>query len=177
MRTSDVMDIGYIRFYREGNLESLNDVKINHKERLNKVKMTKDEDSYVIIDYIRDYGTTGHYSTLKLVADNDGLVISINSSIKINSPIDDELSFYKWLNKINQHESCTTSYDASAKRINTEAYICLVGYRFWHDESYLDTYEERPYFMSTPEIEGFINLLNQVTSRMSSVSKEIANYK
>ena len=78
------------------------------------------------------------------------------------------------------HEFIGKAYDGRLCHhlgINYEAYICLVGYRFWHDESYLDTYEERPYFMSTPEIEGFINLLNQVTSRMSSVSKEIANYK
>ena len=177
MRTSDVMDIGYIRFYREGNLESLNDVKINHKERLNKVKMTKDEDSYVIIDYIRDYGTTGHYSTLKLVADNNNYLISITSSLKINSPIDDELSFYKLLSKINQGASCSTSYDESTKTINTEAYISFRGYEIWIEQTHKDPDEEWPSYSCSPEIDGFLNLLLQVEGRINIVSKESAVYK
>ena len=181
MKTSVAMDIGFSRFYfmayGGGGLESLNDVKIDELRTKNEVKMTKDNDQYVIIDHIRRQGTTGPYAMLKLVADNNNYLISITSSLKINSPIDDELSFYKWLSKINQGASCSTSYDESTKTINTEAYISFRGYEIWIEQTHKDPDEEWPSYSCSPEIDGFLNLLLQVEGRINIVSKEIAVYK
>lgn len=173
MKTSDVMNIGYGRFYGMGLLESLHDKKIDDISTINTVEMTKDRDKYVIIDNIKADRATGGYSALELVADNDNYIISIKSLLKINPPID-ELSFYKLLNVLNlEKSSCSTSYDESVYIIKTEAYISFCGYPICWDEGT----DDEPLFTSSPEIEGFINLLSQVTGRIFKVSKEIASYK
>ena len=175
MKTSDVMNAAYARLYGFGGFSSLNEEIIDESGTLiNKVKMKKQNDIFVITDHIRSDQSNGPFSILELSANNTELIISIKSTFKIDTPRD-ELWLYKKINKINQQEcSCSTSYDHEKNTINTLAYISFVGgYDIFYQNGSEEP-EDEEFYTSSPEIDGCLNLLVQVLNRIFLVSKEFS---
>ena len=173
MKTSDVLSIGYGRVFGFGRISSRSDV-IDPKLGgvWNTVKMVSEGDKGTLIDFVRldqhDPECIDLESMLELVAHNDSFLITAHVSTPLDSAISDELLILKGLNTINRlGNACSASYDPANRCIETKAYISFVGFDIQNEESAPNEVID---FDSSPEIEGFINLLCQVLNVVSEVT-------
>lgn len=177
MKTSDVLDIGYARIYGFGQFRSWFDrPDATTGSVRNTLKMVEEGNKGIIKDFIQFYQFESAYfeveSELELVADNENLLITIRLSTPLDSFENDDWVIFSRLNAINKFgNACAASYDPASRCVESKAYICFVGYPMWQEENDL---EEIINFSSSPEIEGFINLMSQVFDVAFMVTKFVS---
>ena len=173
MKTSDVLDIGYGRVFGFGRISSrFGEIDPKAGGVWNTVKMVRDGDKGTIIDFVKlDQYAPECFdleSMLELVAHNDKFLITVHVSTPLDSAITDELLILKGLNTIDHlGNACSASYDPVNRCIEAKAYITFVGFDIQNEESAPNEVID---FDSSPEIEGFINLLCQVLNVVSEVT-------
>lgn len=176
MKTSDVLTIGYARIYGFGEFRSRFDATDPQRGGvINTSKMIMNGDIGSIKDFIEIHPhKPGHpelESELELMADNARFFIRIQMTTPLSSVDVDDLAVLKGVNDINRiGSSCATSYNAESRCIETKANICFIGYPIWQVD---DSTEETGDFSSSPEIEGFVNLMCQVIDATRAVSVHI----
>ena len=180
MKTSDVLTNGYARIYGFGELSSRFDVDVTDPQRggvINTLKMVINDDIGSLKDFVKVHphrpGCPELESELELMADNNRFFIRIQMTTPLNSEDVDELAVLKGVNDINRiGNSCATSYNAKSRCIETKAPICFIGYPIWQED---DSTEGTGDFTSSPEIDGFVNLMCQVIGATHAVTEFVSD--
>lgn len=179
MKTSDVLNIGFARVYGNGEFSSRSDeIDPRTGNVVNKRKMSQDKDTYFIHDFIKfdqyPSSCSALESELKLVAFNERFYITIELSTPLNELAKTDLAIFTEINGISRDgNSCTSFYDPEKNCIETRAYITFVGYGMFLEHEEGRNQNEEITFSSSPEIEGFMNLMLQVINRAYAVTKSV----
>ena len=179
MKTSDVLNIGFARVYGNGEFSSRSEEIDPRTGRVvNKRKMSKDGDTYFIHDFIKfdqdPSSCSALESELKLVAFNERFYIAIELSTPLNELAKTDLAIFTEINGISRDgNSCTSFYDPEKNCIETRASINFVGYDMYLEHEEGRNQNEEIAFSSSPEIEGFMNLMFQVINRAYAVTKSV----
>ena len=179
MKTSDVMNIGYGRVYGHGSFSCRSEKKdLRTGNVANKIKMSKKNDLYVIHDFIKfDTDSSFHSglaSELKLTAFNDKLAISIQLSTPLDKSVKTDLTVLTEINRVSRDgNSCASFFNSENNCVETHAYISFVGYDIQHEFEEGCHQDEEISFSSSPEIEGFMNLMFQVIGRGYAITKSV----
>ena len=179
MKTSDVLNIGFARVYGNGEFSSRSDETDPRTGNvINKRKMAQDGDTYFIHDFIKfdqdPSSCSALESELKLVAFNERFYIAIELSTPLNELAKTDLAIFTEINEISRDgNSCTSFYDPEKNSIETRASIKFVGYDMYLEHEEGRNQDEEIAFSSSPEIEGFMNLMFQVINRGYGITKSV----